>query len=167
MAMENVMPAHHIRRGRFVQTGMNTPLRRGILAATVLIGAYVGIWGYFLPGSFYTSFPGFGLHWIDLDGPFNEHLIRDVGSLYLALGAGSLAAVFARSAVPGRVMGVAWFTFGVLHFGYHVLHPEGTVGDIVGSIVSLGISALLGIALMLPLRPRSRRSIPLEKEGQR
>ncbi|PJJ70496.1 hypothetical protein CLV46_0017 [Diaminobutyricimonas aerilata] len=137
---------------------MNSNLRRVVLALTVLIGAYVGIWGYVVPDAFYTSFPGFGLHWIDIDGPFNEHLIRDVGSLYIALGAGSLVAIFTRTAMPGRVMGVVWFVFGVLHFGYHVLHPEGTTLDVVGSIVSLGVSALVGVVLMLPLEPHADRA---------
>jgi hypothetical protein len=137
---------------------MNSLLRRILLALTVLLGAYVGIWGYFAPQMFYTSFPGLGMHWIDVDGPFNQHLTRDVGSLDLALAAGSLAAIVTRTAVAGRVMGLAWFVFGVLHFGYHVTHPEGGAADIVGTIVSLVISALLGLALMLPLRPRGRGS---------
>ena len=131
---------------------MNTRYRRVLLAVTVVIGAYVGVWAGFFPHSFYTSFPGFGLHWIDVDGPYNEHLIRDVGSLYLALGAGSLAAVFSRDAAPGRVIGLAWGLFGVLHFGYHVLHLEGSTTDIVGNIVTLGLSALAGILLALPSR---------------
>lgn len=133
---------------------MNTFSRRIVLGMTVLIGAYVGIWGFFFPEAFYTSFPGLGLHWIDIDGPFNEHLVRDVGSLYVALGVGSLAAMFASSAGPGRVMGLVWFVFGALHFGYHALHPAGSTSDVVGSLVSLGVSALLGIVLMLPTRGR-------------
>jgi hypothetical protein len=128
----------------------NTPLRRGLLGVGVALGAYVGGWAFAAPDAFYRSFPGFGLHWIDVDGPYNEHLIRDVGALYLGLGAASLAAAFSRSAQPGRIVGLAWAVFGVLHFGYHALHPEGSVGDIVGALVSLGLSALLGLALLLP-----------------
>lgn len=145
---------------------MNTPIRRVLLAVTVLIGGYVGLWAEFFPNAFYASFPGFGLHWIDIDGAFNEHLIRDVGSLYLALGAGSLAAIISRSAMPGQVVGVAWSVFGVLHFGYHALNPEGSAVDIVGSVVSLGISALLGIVLLLPLRGRVERQPRATEKAQ-
>lgn len=134
----------------------NTPLRRALLGLGVALGAYVGGWAYFAPDSFYSSFPGFGLHWIDLDGAYDEHLIRDVGALYLGLGAASLAAAFTRSALPGRIVGLAWATFGVLHFGYHVVHPEGSAGDVIGSLVSLALSALLGLVLVLPTRRTAR-----------
>lgn len=146
---------------------MNTRSRRVLLAVTVLLGGYVGAWAEFFPNAFYTSFPGFGLHWIDIDGPFNEHLIRDVGSLYLALAAGSLAAIISRSAMPGRVVGLAWSVAGVLHFGYHALHPEGSAVDVVGSIVILGISAALGIALLLPPRdaPGAGRAATTRNDG--
>jgi hypothetical protein len=143
---------------------MNSLLRRVLLAATVLMGAYVGIFGYAFPHAFYTSFPGLGLHWIDVDGPYNQHLTRDVGSLYIALAAGSVGAIFTRTASAGRVMGIAWFVFGVLHFGYHVTHPEGTTGDIVGSIISLVLSALLGLALMLPLQPYRAAHVDADSE---
>ena len=131
---------------------MNTPSRRIVLGITVIIGLYVGIWAQFFPDAFYSSFPGVGLHWIDVDGPFNEHLIRDVGSFYLGLAAASLVAMLHRSALPGRIAGVAWGLFGVLHYGYHLLHLEGSAADIVGNVVSLGISAAAGILLALPPR---------------
>ena len=118
------------------------------------IGLYVGVWAAFLPEAFYSSFPGFGLHWINVDGPYNEHLIRDVGSLYLGLGAASGAAIFSRSAAPGRVAGLAWALFGVLHFAYHVRHLQGSAVDVAGNVVSLALTAGLGIALLLPARPR-------------
>lgn len=47
--------------------------------------AYVGGWALLAPRSFFTSFPGLGYHWLVVDGPFNAHLVRDVGALYLAL----------------------------------------------------------------------------------
>jgi hypothetical protein len=45
----------------------------------------LGSWALLAPRSFYDDFPGLGRSWIAVDGPFNEHLIRDVGALNLAL----------------------------------------------------------------------------------
>ncbi|MFB2596918.1 hypothetical protein ACEXQE_03910 [Herbiconiux sp. P17] len=132
---------------------MNSTYRRLLLAATAALGAYVGIWAAFFPESFYDAFPGFGLTWISADGPFNEHLIRDVGGLYLGLAAASVAAIFARTAAPGRVVGLGWAVFGAIHYGYHLLHLEGSPADVVGNVVSLGISLALGVLLALPARP--------------
>jgi hypothetical protein len=143
----------HILGPRFVQKGMNSTPRRLLLAATVILGGYVGIWAALFPESFYGSFPGFGLTWISADGPFNEHLIRDVGGLYLGLAAASVAAMVARTAVPGRAVGLGWAVFGAIHYGYHLLHLEGSAIDVVGNVVSLGISLALGVLLALPARP--------------
>ncbi|SDY40518.1 hypothetical protein [Herbiconiux ginsengi] len=132
---------------------MNSTPRRILLAATAILGAYVGLWAAFLPESFYDAFPGLGLTWISADGPFNEHLIRDVGGLYLGLTAASVAAVFTRTAAPGRVVGLGWAVFGAIHFDYHLLHLEGSAIDVVGNVVSLGISLALGVLLALPARP--------------
>ena len=132
-------------------------MRRVILGVTAALGLYVGVWAATSPQSFYDSFPGVGFVWISVDGPYNEHLIRDVGSLYLALSAAAIAATFSRTPDAGRVVGVAWAVFGVPHFAYHAAHfaPLPTI-DVVGNIVSLGASLLLGVVLMLP-GPRSAR----------
>ena len=132
--------------------GMNTPFRRVILALTAFLGLYVGVWAEFFPRSFYASFPGLGLHWVSMNGAYDEHLIRDVGSFYLALTATSIAGIIARTAVPGRVAGLGWTVFGVFHFGYHITHLTGSAADIAGNVISLGLSALLGIVLLLPAR---------------
>ena len=134
---------------------MNTSLRRIVLAVTVLIGLVIGIWAEFLPRAFYDAFPGFGLHWVDVAGPYDEHLVRDVGAFYLALAVASGAAIAARTAAPGRVVGLAWTVFGVLHLGYHLLHLEGSTFDRVGNVVSLAVCLLLGILLVLPPRRRA------------
>ena len=67
-------------------SGVNTTFRRVILWILNALGAFVGVWALIAPQSFYDAFPsiGFGA-WVGVDGPFNEHLIRDVGALYLAL----------------------------------------------------------------------------------
>ncbi|MET0813378.1 MAG: hypothetical protein ABWY03_10000 [Microbacterium sp.] len=133
-------------------------LRRIILWVTAAIGLFVGLWAAAWPDSFYTSFPGLGRVWIAVDGPFNEHLIRDVGSLYLALAAASIAATFSRTPDAGRVVGVAWAVFGIPHFVYHASHfGDMAAIDVIGNAVSLGASLLLGVVLMLP-GPRSTRA---------
>lgn len=131
---------------------MNTPLRRLILALTAIIGLYVGLWAELFPHGFYTSFPGLGLDWISIDGAYDEHLIVDVGSFYLALTAVSIAAISARTDTPGRLAGLGWTVFGVIHFLFHVTHPAGSVIDKAGNVVTLGISAILGIVLLFPTR---------------
>jgi hypothetical protein len=142
---------------------MNSRFRRILLAATVVLAAYVGLWAAFFPSSFYDSFPGFGLTWVSVDGSFNEHLIRDVGGLYLGLGAASAAAIVARTAAPGRVVGLGWAVFGAIHYGYHLLHLEGSAVDVAGNVVSLGVSLALGVILALP--PRRRAVVTPEDIG--
>ena len=136
-------------------------IRRIILAVTAALGIFVGAWAAFWPTSFYDAFPGLGRMWIAIDGPFNEHLIRDVGALYLALAGASVAAIFSTRADAGRVVGVAWTVFGIPHLAYHLAHLEALAPiDVVGNIVSLGGSLALGIVLMLP---QSRRVRPAER----
>lgn len=104
-------------------------------------------------------FPASGA-WIAIDGPFNDHLIRDVGALYLALAGASVAAIFSRSPDAGRVVGVAWTVFGIPHLAYHLAHLESLAPiDVVGNIVALGGSLALGIVLMLPGSKKERRTV--------
>lgn len=141
--------------------GMKTSYRRWLLALTVIIGLYVGLWAQFFPHAFHTSFPGFGLSWISIDGPENEHLTRDVASLYLALAAISITGLVSRAAVIGRVAGLGWTVFGVLHFAHHLTHVVGTPVDIIGTVLSLGISAILGILLLFTSRKPVRPTEPV------
>jgi len=136
-----------------------TLIRRIVLVLTALVGLFVGLWAAALPHSFYDSFPGFGLMWVSVDGPFNEHLIRDVGSLYLAIGAVAIYANFAKGLAASRAAGVAWVVFGVPHLAYHASHFEGMATvDVVGNIVGLGGSLLLGVALLLLTHVEQRES---------
>ena len=121
----------------------------GFLAAGALL---VGAWAQFAPRSFYDSFPGAGRAWVSLDGPFNEHLVRDVGGLNLALA--GLAVVAAVAMTPGlvRTTGLAWLLYGLPHAVYHAAHlaPLAPV-DRVATMVVLGA----GVAAALVLLRRS------------
>lgn len=150
---------------------MSTFARRTILWATAAIGLFVGIWAAFAPVSFYDSFPGLGRIWVAVDGPFNEHLIRDVGSLYLALAAASIAAALSRGVAAGRAVGVAWIVFSVPHLGYHLQHLHVlTALDAALEVLALCSTIILGIPLVLPSRRPHRApgaDIVGEKEDSR
>lgn len=158
----------HISAGCLVLVGVNTPYRRALLALTVIIGLYVGVWAQFFPHVFYESFPGFGMRWISVHGAENEHLIRDVGSLYLALTAISIAGFVSRTAVIGQIAGLGWAVFGVLHFAYHLNHLVGSAVDVIGTVVSLATSAILGILLLFPSHRALSTSdrVSLNENGQ-
>ncbi|WP_449407040.1 hypothetical protein [Microbacterium maritypicum] len=123
------------------------------LTASALLGLFVGGWAYGAPLSFYDSFPGVLGSWVSVDGPFNEHLIRDVGAMYLALAAASIGGLIWRHVLVFRMLGLAWTVFGALHFAYHALHLEHmSLESAIGEMVALGVSLLLGILLLIPDR---------------
>lgn len=123
------------------------------LALTAAIAFFVGGWASFAPASFYDSFPGVLGQWVATDGPYNEHLVRDVGAFYLALGAASVAGFAWRSAAVTRLLGLAWTVFGALHLWYHATHLDHLETDAaIGTAVSLTLSLGLGVLLLTPAR---------------
>ncbi|MGG5258100.1 hypothetical protein [Phycicoccus avicenniae] len=130
--------------------------RTGFVAGVALTAPalWVGGWAELAPRSFYDSFPGFGRVWVSTDGPFNEHLVRDVGGLYLALAAAGLLALAWRDRRTLLLLGTSWLVFGLLHVGYHVAHLDtlASTADRVGEVVSLGIVPVLAVVLLLAER---------------
>lgn len=127
------------------------------LIGSIVIAAVVGTWAYFFSEQFYDHFPALLGEWISQDGPYNEHLIRDHGAQYLALGLASVFGLFWHSQIGYRLLGIAWTTFGVLHFLYHVTHlSHMSVSDQISQIIVLGSAVLLGVGLFIPPRRRSR-----------
>ena len=95
-----------------------------------------GLQATLAPKSFFDDFP-LGRGWIAHQGDaYNEHLVRDVGALFLALIVAT--AWTAWRSGPARPVAVAWLVQGVLHLVFHAGHLDGydTV-DKVGLIVSL------------------------------
>lgn len=133
---------------------MSPRLRRRVLAALGLTAWVVGAWALLAPRSFYDDFPGGGEHWVAPDGSFNEHLVRDVGGLYLALLAVTVAALVRTSTWNCRVTACAWLAFGVPHVWYHAHHMD--VLD-RGSAVANIVVLLVGLALPATLLPSGRR----------
>ena len=55
-----------------------------------------------------------------MDGPYNQHLVRDVGSLNLALVVLVLAALFVSTRTLARIAAVVYLVNAVPHFVYHL-----------------------------------------------
>jgi hypothetical protein len=129
---------------------------RGALALLALTAALVGFWALLAPASFYASFPGLGFTWVSEAGPYDEHLVRDVGALYLALLVISVLAVLRPVVVRPWVAGLAWLVFGVPHLVFHAAHAG--PGDVV-EVTALALSVLLAALACLPAG-QAPRSMP-------
>ncbi|SDF22411.1 hypothetical protein SAMN05660662_1418 [Blastococcus aurantiacus] len=133
--------------------GMTLTARRIPLWILVLLGLYVGLWALLFPASFYESFPGPLGAWVAADGPYNEHLVRDVGAFNLGLAVASAAASRYRERGPGLVVAMAWIVYSVPHLGYHLHHLAGLpVVDAVAQVIALSVTAVLAVPLLLPVR---------------
>src|SRR5579862_5293670 len=95
---------------------------RVVLGVLVVSATSVGAWAAFAPRSFYEKFPGLGQVWVAVDGPYNEHLVRDVGSLNLALAVVTLCALVTLARATIVASALAWLAYGVPHFVYHARH---------------------------------------------
>lgn len=130
-------------------------LPRALLAITAGPFLLVGVWATAAPRGFYDSFPGLGRHWIDVDGPYNEHLVRDVGHLELAVAFVLVAAVVLGHRLLVQVAATAALVSGLPHLVYHSLNRAGyDVADQVGSLGGLALGVVLPlVVLLLTLRP--------------
>jgi hypothetical protein len=115
--------------------------------------AAVGAWALFAPHGFYADFPLSSRHWISSLGPYNEHLVTDVGAGLLALAALVLLAAVSLERSVVLVALVAWLVFAVPHLVFHVAHTDGLgTGDNVANLVSLGATVLVPLVLLALLR---------------
>jgi hypothetical protein len=133
-----------------------------LLGWFVLFGLTIGLWQAVFPASFYADFPGMGHHWVSPDGPYNEHLLRDVGLGNLAIGAVAVVALRTGVVWLARAVGLAVLVVNLPHQLYHQAHVSvlPTLTDQVLQSVSLAAVSLAAIALAvlsfrLPAAPAS------------
>lgn len=126
-------------------------LTRFALAYLAILGLVVGIWACGFPAGFYSSFPGLGRTWVSVDGPFNEHLIRDTGAAFLMMGALSGLGWLRPHLVTPFAVGAATLCFNLPHFAYHMTHL-GKFGlvDQIGNVFALLSALLASVWLMTP-----------------
>ncbi len=94
------------------------------------------------PHFFYTDFP-FSTHWVEMLPPYNEHLVTDVGGLYL--GFAVLFAWAARTLEPTLVRAACcgWLLMATLHLAFHATHLSGfDTADAAAELTSLAVLLL-------------------------
>jgi hypothetical protein len=129
-------------------------IARWSLIAIAVLMIPAGLQAAFAPRSFFDEFP-LGRGWISAgEASYDEHLVRDVGALFLALIVVTLWCAWRREAMAA--VAVAWLVQGVLHLGYHIGHLEGLSGaDKAGLVVSLALVPILAlVALFATLSER-------------
>jgi hypothetical protein len=137
---------------------MKSKIRYAGLGFLAVVALYTGVWAYFSPKGWHENFPGFGLSWLPQLGPYNEHLAKDAGAMFLALAVLTIITMrHVRNDRFVRTTGAVWLVFNVLHFGYHVqhLHMYGT-RDQVLNVVTLSALVLLSALLLVPMFPVGR-----------
>jgi hypothetical protein len=122
---------------------------RVALVVLLVSNAVVGVWAQVAPRSFYDSFPGFGRMWVALDGPYNQHLVRDVGGLNLGLAFVIAMALVSASPLLVRAAGGASLIYGLPHLLYHATHLKPfDAGDAVAIVVALSVAVLAAAAAL-------------------
>jgi len=108
----------------------------------------VGIEAALLPRSFFEDFP-LDRGWVAATGgAYNEHLVRDVGVLFLALIVATAWTAWTRAG--DRALAVAWIVQSVGHLAFHVAHLEHlSGGDRAGLLASLIIVVVLAVAAIV------------------
>jgi hypothetical protein len=112
---------------------------RAALSVLLLVAITIGLTATVAPRTFYDDFP-FLAHWVELLPPYNEHLVTDVGGLYLGFAVllGWAAWTLERTLV--RAVCVAWLVTATIHLAFHAAHLGGFgTADAIAEITTLAL----------------------------
>lgn len=134
-------------------------VRAGLFVVGVPAAA-TGAWALLAPRSFYDDFPGSGKAWIAAYGPFDEHLVRDVGGLLLAI---SLATLIAALLMDRRLIAVvvsASLIYDASHLAFHASERGGlSTRDYVVHVILLALIVLIKLAILVDVVPRRGKEV--------
>lgn len=138
---------------KFLRSRVELELRaprvaRTALALMVLSATAVGLPASFAPRAFFDDFPYIG-SWVEKLPPYNEHLITDVGGLYLALAVIAGWAAWKLERQLARAVSAGWLVAAALHWAFHVRHlGELGTADAVGQTASLTAYLLMPVVVL-------------------
>ena len=116
-------------------------LARGALLLLCGYCLFIGFVAVAAPHAFYDDFP-FLAHWVDKLPPYNEHLITDVGGLYI--GFAVVVGLAAWRLESGLVIAACagFLTVSVPHLLFHATHLGG-FGVVDGTAELIALASLL------------------------
>lgn len=130
-------------------------LRAGVFVLALQAGV-VGMWALLWPESFFGDFPGFGRVWAGALGPYNEHLVRDVGGLYVGWMVLFSWVTVTLDRVVLKAAMLSWLPFAVAHLIFHLSNTGRLSGsDQVLSVAGLGLMVVLPILILTKIRRRT------------
>jgi 4-carboxymuconolactone decarboxylase len=126
-------------------------LFRLLLVAIGGVQVVNGLYALFAPRSFYDDFPA-GRGWVAALPSYSEHLVRDIGGLFLATGVLLLiAAVWLERRLVIAAL-VTWLLFAVPHTVYHLFNLEPfSTGDAIANVLTLATTVAIPIGLLVLL----------------
>src|SRR6476661_5565914 len=112
---------------------------RVALGFLLLAAALIGLTATLAPRSFYDDFP-FVASWVELLPPYNEHLVTDVGGLYLGFAALLAWAAWTLDRTLVQAVCVAWLLTATLHLVFHSGHLSGFgTADAIAELLTLAL----------------------------
>jgi hypothetical protein len=119
---------------------MRSPqVARGALLVLLVAALSIGLTATIVPRTFYDDFP-FVASWVELLPPYNEHLVTDVGGLYLGFSVLIAWAAWTLDRTLVQAVSVAWLLAAGIHLLFHAGHLDNfSTGDAVAEIASLAL----------------------------
>jgi len=132
-------------------------LLRAGLAVLALVQGAIAVWALLAPRSFHEEFPGPGSPWVAPLGPYDEHLVRDVGALSLALTVVLVAALVWLERRLVIVAAAAYLAWELPHLAFHLTADDAlTTGARVLSEAAQVLAVAIAVAVLVgALRTRA------------
>jgi hypothetical protein len=119
---------------------MRSPLSARLALGFLLLSSLsIGLPAAIAPHTFYDDFP-FVAHWVELLPPYNEHLVTDVGGLYLGFAVLFAWAAWTLDRTLVQAVSVAWLLTAAIHLFFHAGHLDNfSTAEASAEIASLAL----------------------------
>lgn len=112
---------------------------RAALGFLFVAAVVIGLTATVAPRSFYDDFP-FVANWVELLPPYNEHLVTDVGGLYLGFAVLFAWAAWTLDRTLVHAVSIAWMLTATLHLVFHSGHLSGFgTADAIAELLTLAL----------------------------
>lgn len=133
------------------ELGASRPAARLVLGLLAGVQVVDGLYALLAPRSFYDDFP-VGRGWVEALPAYNEHLVRDVGSLFLATAVVLIAAAVWLERRLVLVALISFLVYSVPHLIYHLLNLEPfSTGDAIAEAVTLAFTVIAPVWLLVTM----------------